>query len=56
MTVYTPAFDGRSAEDWLAQAERFESMAERFEKNPQLVRGFRHLAEDARERAKRSFG
>lgn len=49
-----PRFDGRSAADWIAQAERFERMAEQFQANAELSANFRELAIDAREKAKHS--
>lgn len=51
MDEYKPRFDRRSVADWLAEAEHFERMAELFEANGQLSRGFRKLAADARSRA-----
>lgn len=48
-------FDDRSAEDWIAQAEQFERMAGQFSANPELSDSFKHLAEDAREKARHSF-
>ncbi len=52
---HRPPFDGRSAADWVAQAERYERMAEQFQANAELSGNFRRLAADARERAKRSI-
>jgi len=48
-----PRFDGRSAADWLTQAERFGRMAEQFAKNPQLSESFRDLAAGARQMARK---
>lgn len=53
MEIYTPPFDRRSAAERLAQAEKFERMAQRFNNNPELSEGFRKLAKDAREQVQR---
>lgn len=52
METYTPRFDRRSADERLAEAEKFERMAERFKNNPGLSEGFRKLAEDTREQVR----
>lgn len=41
-----------SAEDWLAQAERFDRMADRLQTRPQLSARFRQLALEARKRVR----
>ena len=46
------AFDKPLAADWIAQAEHFEQMAERFSGSPELSAKFLELAEEARDRAK----
>lgn len=51
MDAYKEMFDRRSPDDWRAQAERFERMAEQFSDNDQLRARFRLLAADALERA-----
>ena len=51
--TYRPRFDNRSAAERLAQAEKFEAMAERFKNNPGLCEGFRKLAAEAREEVRR---
>ncbi len=56
MEIYTPRFDRRSAAERIAQAEKFERMAERFKSNPKLSDGFRRLAEDAREQVRQLRG
>lgn len=48
----SPRFDSRSAKERLAQAETFERLAVRFEKNKALSAGFRKLAHDAREQVR----
>jgi hypothetical protein len=48
-------FENRSAADWIAQAEKFERIAAHFSANPELGDSFRHLAEDAREKAQHSL-
>lgn len=50
---HMPRFDGRSAADWLTQAERFGRMAEQFAKNPQLSESFRDLAAGTRQMARK---
>lgn len=42
----------RSADEWTAQAERFDKMAQRLKLKPELSSRFRQLARDARARAK----
>ena len=44
-------WDSRSAEEWLEEADRFEKMAGRFDRHPQLNASFAALARDARMRA-----
>lgn len=56
MENYTPRFDRRSAAERLAQAEKFEQMAEQFKSNPKLSESFRKLAEEAREQVRRLYG
>lgn len=56
METYTPRFDRRSAAERLAEAEKFELMAERFKSNPELSERFRKLAEDVREQVRRHDG
>lgn len=51
-----PLFDSRSAAERLAQAEKFERMAEQFKDNPKLRNGFNRLAEEAREQVQRLRG
>lgn len=53
---YTPRFDRRSAAERLAQAEKFEQMAEQFKSNSKLSESFRSLADEAREQVRRLFG
>lgn len=53
---YKPRFDGRSAEDWLAEAERFERMAVQFRASPELSGNFRDLAAVARGKASQVRG
>jgi len=46
--------DGRTAAEWLAQAERYERMAAHLARsNHELSEGFLEMAKDARERAQR---
>lgn len=52
MDAHHSGWDGRSAEQWLEQAGRFEKMAERLDDRPQLSASFSALAQDARKRAK----
>ena len=56
MEKYTPLFDRRSAAERLAQAERFERIAERFKTNPELSASFNKLAREAREQVRRLRG
>ena len=51
MDKFRSKFDGRTAGDWMAQAEQFERMAKRFKSNAELSESFAKLAEDARDRA-----
>lgn len=53
---YTPRFDHRSATERLADAEKFERMAERFKNNSRLSASFKKLAEEAREQVRQLRG
>jgi len=44
-------FETRSAAEWLAEAEHFERMAEKFRENVELHEGFLNLAANARKRS-----
>lgn len=52
MDKFISKFDGRTATDWIAQAEQFERMTKRFKSNSELSETFGKLAEDAREKAR----
>lgn len=52
METYHPRFDSRSAAQRLAEAEKFDAMAERFKSNPELSEGFRKLALEARQQVR----
>ena len=52
MHAHHSEWDGRSAEQWLEQAGRFEKLAKRLDDRPQLNASFSALAQDARKRAK----
>ena len=51
MNRYETRFDGRSAADWLLDAEHFERMADQLKGKTKLSRSFRELAAEARRKA-----
>lgn len=54
MNALHTSWDGRTAEQWLEQAGRFDKMAERFGHNSALNASFASLAHAARTRARNS--
>lgn len=56
METDTPRFDGRSADERLAQAGAFERLAEKFKDNPELSEAFRNFALEVREQVRRLRG